>query len=137
MASSPFCHFLKLLLDIQPALSPNKVPTLHAFSDLAKEFTLQESDSTLVDLSRPAEAVSSPKKATLKSAGNGIAPPSKDQACLFFVVYLPHNMRAQFISGIEDMKGFSFMDCSFLDVESEAPQILSQKIFITAVKLLI
>ena len=83
MASSPFCHFLKLLLSIQPALSAEKVPTLHAFSDLAKEFTLQESGSTLVDLSKPAEAVSSPKKASLK-ASNGAAQPSKDQA------YNPH-----------------------------------------------
>ena len=81
MASSPFCHFLKLLRDIQPALSPRKVPTLHAFSDLAKEFTLQESDSTLIDLSKPSEAVSSPKKATLKSLGNGLTQPSKDQVC--------------------------------------------------------
>ena len=94
MASSPFCHFLKLLLDIQPALSPKNVPTLHAFSDLAKEFTLQESDSTMCDLLKPSEAVSSPKKATLKTLGNGMSQSSKDQAWLILKFTLLNQNKA-------------------------------------------
>ena len=80
MASSPFCQFLRHLKEIQPALTAKKVPTLHAFSLLAEEFKVQEPESTLVDLAKQAEAVSSPKKAPSRNLGNGITLPNKDQA---------------------------------------------------------
>ena len=82
MASSPFCQLMKHLTDIEPALSTKKLPTLHAFALLGKEFKAQERETSLVELSKAVpnpEPVSSPTKAAANPAADSLNPTRKDQ----------------------------------------------------------